>query len=130
MKLSKAGQVLKGPFFLNKRSEGASFCLATHPRQQRTPFLTSHAEGKKKREGNGPAANSWRLRSRIKKVNPGEAKWCFHFIFLSPSLSHFAASLLFSLSLSLISRDVLLSSFFFFLFLPNRFKRRGRRTVS
>ena len=51
MKLSKAGQVLKGPFFLNKRSEGASFCLATHPRQQRTPFLTSHAEGKKKKKG-------------------------------------------------------------------------------
>lgn len=50
MKLSKAGQVLKGPFFPNKRSEGASFCLATHPRQQRTPFLTSHAEGKTKKK--------------------------------------------------------------------------------
>jgi len=37
MKLSKAGQVLKGPLFPNKRSEGASFCLATHPPRRRTP---------------------------------------------------------------------------------------------
>ena len=42
MKLSKAGQVLKGPFFPNKRSEGASFCLP--PPRQRTPLwlLYSH----------------------------------------------------------------------------------------
>lgn len=44
MKLSKAGKVLKGLFFLNKRSEGASFCLATHPPQQCTPFWLQYSQ--------------------------------------------------------------------------------------
>lgn len=78
-------------------------------------FPRGGEDKKKKKEGNGPAANSRRPRLRIGKVA------LFIFTFLSPSLSLFAASLLFSLSL--ISRDVLLSSFFSLL--PNRFKRAG-----
>lgn len=76
MKLSRAGQVLKGPFFPNKRSEGASFCLATHPMHGNAHRSDSHV-------GNAAlcptAANFHAVIER--KILEEEEKWSSHFFY-------------------------------------------------
>lgn len=76
MKLSKAGQVLKGPFFPNKRSEGASFCLATHPMHGNAHRSDSHV-------GNAAlcrtAAN---FQGVIERKILEEEKWSLHIFFI------------------------------------------------